>query len=322
MSQRDSAPLMSGAGGAALASHPHQRNSFDPNQHPAYRTNDPNASNPFTPEPPVRRKPVPSNGSTFANRNSGSPRSHSHSPHSHHQSHTPALAAGAAGAAVGAAATHHHEKNRRSSNPSPRNSFQHDPNRPPTPFGLAAFGPSRSSNQAIEPSVSHHNNTHPYAHTADMPTAEQRRSLHEREMRDAYVPGGRSPRLSFVDNDATAVAGRRRSSTNGTRFHDSTYASNTDSSDDSRESWKSAQMGYASPSAPWRESARYSGEYSPQRSYGDGGYGEERKSFGGGNGKRLRFSDSKPEEYRYAHGYEPAGHYDGHSGVQQVGQAL
>ena len=178
--------------------------------HPAYRGDlergppNVNADNPFTPTPPVSRKPVPTTGS----------------------GHHPVMAAGA-GAAAGAAAMHHHDKheqgqtsrtpdyedphlyaqqaldqhqaiyNQRHSprGSSPYASHSSTPNlapikeqnsqrRRPVSTDSTRFEPSPQG--PIEPSVAYHNLEYPNAHTADHSAEAQRNSLQERERRASW----------------------------------------------------------------------------------------------------------------------------------------
>ena len=326
--QQDSSPLMGEI-----------RNDTRPASsiHPAYRSHswgsshNVNTQNPFTPNPPVTRKPVPVR------------HGHGHA----------ALAAGAA-AGVGAAAAHHRKseqqdrdvhQGRPASNPfdsgeySPHDELKspfRDPNRPPTPFGLDAFGASekRSSQGRIEPSVAAHDQEHPHPPNVEHPTEAQRRSLQEHDMlaTEPEMPE-RSPKRTSFGHGGYAI---NPNDTPRPTFVNSGYARNDSTT--SNESWQSAEAapprpqqhyyedahhyapgrrqsednGYSevplvAPNAVWNNNHRYSGESAssrmsngPRRFYGPDG--NPRQSFGAdGKPRRLRFSDLQPEEYHYSY---------------------
>ena len=246
--------------------------------HPAYRTHswdgkNVNERNPFTPNPPITRKPVP--------HGSGDRKSH------------PFMAAGA-GAALGAAAMHHHENKKQderlSGNSQSASSTYtsrsgpladeadhernfHDPDRPPTPFGLNAFGtnPKRSSKSgAIEPSVATRGHRNSQGHIIDHPTEAQRRSLSEREMAAANptVPE-RSPNRTSFGSRGYAI---NPDDTPRTAYHDPTR--NGNETDTSNESWQSTETTHTAAPPPPPQQA-------PSHPYWDDGnpfYSEPRHS--------------------------------------------
>ena len=275
--QPDATPLMSEG---------HEKREPVSTVHPAYRTNswgslnNVNARNPFTPQPPVTRKPVPSH------------RGNGHA----------ALAAGA-GAAVGAAATHLHHQDHQtreayhydtnqhrplSSHPTEGATFApgnerpldfRDSNRPPTPFGLSAFGGAekRQSKGAIVPTVAAHQQQHPNSHMIDHPSDAQRRSLQEREMlaTDLPIPERSPKRASFGNEYRGTPTDYPRSPYNDSGYSSQHTPANAryDDSDGSNESWRSAQASQTQPTQHhhWDDGRQYMPE--PRHSE-DHGYSE------------------------------------------------
>ena len=270
--QQDSTPLMAES---------HDKPAPVSTIHPAYRANswgnsNINERNPFTPQPPVARKPVPTR----------------------HSNGHPALAAGA-GAAVGAAAAHHHYNKKHedygytgshrplSSHPVDVNTHVpgdeqrrdiKDPNRPPTPFGLNAFiaaaPQKRTSKGAIEPSIADHGREHPQSHLIDYPTDSQRRSLHEHDMLAADPPiPERSPKRASFGSEYRGVS----TEPPRTAYHEPRYSGRDqgyvrDDSDGSNDSWQSAQAAQPTRGRPYWEDARH---YMPEpRQSEDHGYSE------------------------------------------------
>ena len=291
-----------GAGAVGAAAHHHRRSRPDDAEHPAYRHSrsvspaNVNAENPFTPPPPVARKPVPSPTRTPRAGMSHSPAlspvrpdaAHapdSASPHGTHHGMGTAAAAAAGGVALGAVALgagamHHHHQRRdghsRSRSRSAGRTAHHDPrplgshpsngdfhapggaavdedpagaapaprNRPPTPLGLAQFGPpapARSPNRphptldtaaaagttgAPGAGLAQHQHGRDRSYSPDRvqrspggaaapdlagvpaPTATQRRSLHSRDANPARPAA--SPRRSSTPAARDARPGSPR----------------------------------------------------------------------------------------------------------------